>query len=212
MCGRYTTDIETDEEELNRILFRADANTPAAAAYVGASGREVFPTDPAPVLFGREMSKLSAGTARYGIRYFRWGYPFEKRFVINARAEQAEEKPMFSASLSERRCVIPTAGFFEWSHTGEKIKYRFNLPDTGILYLAGLYRPISCPDTRFPDVFQEFVILTTEANASMQPVHSRMPLILHPEAVDSWVYNDRAAERLLHTPPPELVKKAVGVS
>ena len=209
MCGRYTTDIETDEEELFQVLRRADVNTPEAAAYLGVSAREVFPTDPAAVIFGRDPSRLAAGGARYGIRYFRWGYPMEKRTLINARSESAEEKAIFSASLPMRRCVIPTAGFFEWSHTGERIKYRFNLPDSGILYLAGLYRPMAVPDARFSDVRQEFVILTTEANASMADIHSRMPLILLPEALDSWIYDTSSAMRILHSAPPELVRKAV---
>ncbi|SBV96414.1 conserved hypothetical protein [uncultured Eubacteriales bacterium] len=48
---------------------------------------------------------------------------------------------MFRKSLIERRCVIPTTGFFEWGpgEAGKKIKYRFNLPGDRALYLVGMW-------------------------------------------------------------------------
>ena len=46
-----------------------------------------------------------------------------------------------------------------------------------------------------------FVILTTEANPSVAPVHNRMPLILEPEELKDWVLDDGATEYLLHKTP-----------
>lgn len=43
-----------------------------------------------------------------------------------------------------------------------------------------------------------FVILTTEANASMEPVHNRMPLILEPVEVRTWILEKSRTEELLH--------------
>ena len=45
------------------------------------------------------------------------------------------------------------------------------------------------------------MILTTEANPSVSPVHDRMPLILEPEELEDWVLDDRATEYLLHKTP-----------
>lgn len=61
--------------------------------------------------------------------------------------------------------MIPAAGFYEWSR--QKEKNTFYRKDGKPLYLAGFY-------DRF-DKEDRFVILTTVANASMRPVHDRMP-------------------------------------
>ena len=52
-----------------------------------------------------------------------------------------------------------------------------------------------------------FVILTTDANASMKEVHDRMPLTLEPRELDSWLFDDEAAKELLQKTPSLLNKK-----
>ena len=213
MCGRYTTEIETDERELFRILERAEQNTrtnPILRASTDAPittvhGREVFPSEEAAVLAVGEQG----GTDAF---LFRWGFPSEiggkKRLLINARAESAAEKPLFAPHLQCRRCVIPTAGFFEWEHHGGRAdptrKYRFNLPQTGILYLAGLYRPSDAINGEW-----EFVILTRETGDSMAPIHDRMPVVLRREHVGEYLADFRSAQMLLYETPPVLIKRLV---
>ncbi len=51
-----------------------------------------------------------------------------------------------------------------------------------------------------------YCVLTTEANASMRGVHSRMPLVLRREQVSLWLRQPEAALRLLRSVPPELEK------
>ncbi|MBQ7299604.1 MAG: SOS response-associated peptidase [Clostridia bacterium] len=213
MCGRYTTEIETDERELFRMLVRAEENAhPTSVPHMSAGGsiaavrgREVYPSEQAAVLVGDASGEVDAWL-------YRWGFDAEiggrRRLLINARAESAAAKPMFAPHLTERRCVIPTAGFFEWAHTGgradPRLKYRFNLPDSGILYLAGLYRPSqSAPGC------WEFVILTRAANDSMLPIHDRMPVILRTEHVQEYLCSAGSAGMLLEETPPVLVKKLV---
>ena len=89
---------------------------------------EIYPTDKAPVLIEAESHIIAEP--------FVWGFPNfrNKGVIINARAETVQEKPMFRKSLFTKRCVIPSTGFFEWSHDGKKRKYRFNLPGTEALY------------------------------------------------------------------------------
>ena len=53
-----------------------------------------------------------------------------------------------------------------------------------------------------------FVILTTGANASVKPVHDRMPLILEQGEVAPWILNDRQAEGILHKVPCLLGRKS----
>ena len=177
MCGRYfwTHDAEDALEEdfpelVDELLrqahmLRAGDYTPAMKALALTGGKTL------------------------AAQVLQWGFPgFDKgKLLINARAESVKDRPTFSRSFEQGRCVLPAAGFYEWDKSKEKVT--FTVPDRPILYLAGIWRPYG------PE--QRFVILTREANASMAPVHDRMPLILTREEVAPWVSERAEAERLL---------------
>ena len=65
---------------------------------------------------------------------------------------------------------MPAAGFYEWNRQKEKAV--FSRPDGDPLLMAGLCQPDPGGEG------ERFVILTTDANSSVLPVHPRMPLIL----------------------------------
>ena len=66
--------------------------------------------------------------------------------------------------------------------------------------MAGFYNSCQVEDS--------FVILTTVANKSMQPVHDRMPLILELEEIEPWIFDDREVERILLKTPCLLERRA----
>ena len=123
----------------------------------------------------------------------KWGFlGFEKgKLLINARAESALERKTFRDSLQHRRCIIPAKGFYEWDKSKEKFSYERK--DAPVLFMAGCYNRYQGEE--------RFVILTTEANPSVAPVHHRMPLILDPEELENWVLDDKATEYILHKTP-----------
>ena len=100
MCGRYLIEVEV-YADIGTILANIAAESSLARG-------EVFPTNIAPVI------TLDGAVAA------KWGFPKWKGagVIINARAETALEKNMFRKPLLERRCVIPSSGFFEWDHGG----------------------------------------------------------------------------------------------
>ena len=185
MCGRYCLYAE-ENEELREILDRTEGEFKTG---------EIFPTDKAPVLIQQSSEIKPQGIS--------WGFPgFRgKGVIINARVETVPEKPMFRKSLTTTRCVIPSSGFFEWTHSGPKTKYQFNLPGTGVLYMAGLYQDFGGE--------RRFVIITTSANDSMIEVHNRMPVILLEEDVRKWLYDDSTVIDRLRKTPPMLIKAQV---
>ena len=143
-------------------------------------------------------------TSDLEIELFRWGLipfwadeledAFELRYrTFNARAETVTEKPMFRRSIAFQRCVIPATGFYEWD--AAKHKYFFQMPGQP-LYLAGIYDNISGVNC--------FIILTTEPNDSVAPIHDRMPLLLSHEQVRPWLVDAGAALELLCSRPPLL--------
>ena len=104
------------------------------------------------------------------------------------------EKPLFCDSIAKRRAVIPAAWFYEWDKA--KGKHTFSRKDQGILFLAGCYK-------RYEDG-DRFVILTTDANASMRPVHDRMPLVLEENEVFDWIFDEKCVTEMLQKIPCSL--------
>ena len=128
-----------------------------------------------------------------------WGFPgFDgKSLIINARAEGIADKPTFAESIRARRCVLPASGFYEWDRSRQKVT--FTLDGRPVIYLAGIYRPYGDE--------QRFVIITREANASMTPVHDRMPLMIDPADVRTWINDPSATESFLTRQLPQLQAK-----
>ena len=212
MCGRYLIDDEAYADIL-QILHDLKAakdrvyseNIPSGEMIKG----EVFPTNIAPVIENGEIVAV------------KWGFPHWKNtgVIINARSETALEKRMFGKPLRERRCVIPSSGFFEWGdgsdlgHGGRssgrkrKNKYLFRRPGEHSLYMAGM---IGTFRDAFGDEYSAFTILTTAANENVAPIHDRMPVILASDEVDLWINDNGFMEFVLHRPGPELISMMEG--
>jgi putative SOS response-associated peptidase YedK len=105
--------------------------------------------------------------------------------LINARAETAATKPFFRAAFKSHRCLVLADGFYEWRRTkGGKVPYRIALKTEEPFAFAGLWSRVhdasGHPQTTF-------AILTTEANALVAHIHTRMPVILRPEDEEHWL-------------------------
>ena len=185
MCGRYYVDDET-AREIEKLVRDLDRRLKMERT------GDVFPSQNAMILKG-EGNHLAA-------EQMRWGFPgFEKgKLLINARAETALERPTFRESVQDRRCIIPARGFYEWNKSKEK--FTFERKETPVLFMAGCYNRYEGQE--------RFVILTTDANSSVAPVHNRMPLILEPEELKDWVLDEQVAESLLHKTPVLLEQRA----
>lgn len=190
MCGRYVLFSDTEMQDIRDIIDEVQRKVNGEI-----KTGEIFPTDKPPVLI-QQQGIITPEAVK-------WGYPgFQgKGVIINARSESAMEKPMFHRSLETKRCIIPSTGFYEWTHSGQKIKYQFNLPESGSLYMAGLYNEF--------DGQQRFVILTTDANDSMIKIHSRMPVVLARSEIGQWMNSYQGALDVLHAERPMLIKAPV---
>lgn len=186
MCGRYYVDDET-AKEIEKLVSQAGEKLrrESVRKVDTLSAGDIRPTDIAPVLTGEEGGLCC--------RWQRWGFPeFQgKQVIFNARSESVMEKPLFRDSVRHRRAAVPAAAFYEWNSRKEKSTfYREGQP---VLFMAGFYGRYEEGD--------RFVILTTGANASMKPVHGRMPLILERNEVARWILDDKGAELILHKTP-----------
>ena len=60
--------------------------------------------------------------------------------MINARSETAGTKPALRDPLTNRRCLIPADGFYEWLRAGKvKQPYCFEVNDGELFAFAGIW-------------------------------------------------------------------------
>ena len=168
MCCRYLLGFNF-YEKLNDILETEGIKAPGRVN--SETERDVRPSDASAVICG-DREGLAAAEMRWG-----FANPYRKGLIINARSETALEKKLFSDSIMNRRIVVPASGFYEWDPY--KSRFRFTLPGDELIFLAGFYRE--------EEGIPRYTILTTEANASMKPVHDRMPVMIPAEKISEWV-------------------------
>lgn len=190
MCGRFYVDDDT-AREIERVVRKVDEQLRKEKR----TG-DIHPTEKAAV--------ISAGREGMIADAKRWGFPGfgSQKVIFNARAESVLEKKTFRESILRRRLIVPASGFYEWNARKEKVTFTsLNTEEksTPILFLAGFYN-------RFEDG-DRFVILTTAANASMKDTHDRMPLILEPQELEAWLWEENRLEAMLHKEPRQLRKR-----
>jgi putative SOS response-associated peptidase YedK len=133
--------------------------------------------------------------------------------MINARVETLTELPSFKLLVDRRRCIIPADGFYEWRKEGKrKVPMWVYLKTREPFGLAGLWDVWHKPDGK---KVESFTIITTEPNELIEPIHNRMPVILHPEDEEQWLDVSRtsfAKARLVLKPLPAELMDAHDVS
>ncbi len=142
-------------------------------------------------------AEVAAFTAAGG-NAMRWGLvpawskqPTTKYATFNARVEEVSRKPAFrSAWQSERRCLIPVLGYYEWQRK-ESGKQPYFIHDVKgePLFLGGLWELWSGDAERLLSC----TVLTREPVASIAEIHNRMPVIVPPERLRDWLTGGLAA-------------------
>ncbi|WP_245926615.1 SOS response-associated peptidase [Breoghania corrubedonensis] len=173
----------------------------------------IAPTQPIAIV------RIELGERRFAL--VRWGLlpgwvkdPSQFSLLINARAETAAEKPAFRGSMRHNRCLIPASGFYEWRKVGDgpKQPYWIAPKDGGLVAFAGLWSDWGSADGSQVDTA---AILTTNANATLKPIHHRMPVVIAPGDFERWLDTSHTEPRDvkdLLSPPPDDLFTAVPVS
>lgn len=198
MCGRYTL---TSAPEVIRALFGYPQEPDFPPRY------NIAPTQPIAVV------RLIEGERQ--IALMRWGLlpswvkdPAKFSLLINARGETVREKPAFRAAMKYRRCLIPVNGFYEWQRTGDRKRPFYIRPGSGEpMAFAGLWETWTGPNGEELDTA---AIVTTAANATLTPIHDRMPVIVPPDAFDLWLntgmVDPTTAEAIIRPAPDDLLE------
>lgn len=177
MCGRFA--LHADAETIAQT-FELDEAPELSPRY------NIAPTQPAPVVL------TTGDNAHREFRTLRWGLipSWAKDAVIgakmiNARAETVAEKPAFRSAFTHRRCLILADGFYEWQKLGRgKQPIYIRLKSGEPFAFAGLWERWESPDD---GPIESCTIITTTPNDLVQPIHDRMPVILHRESYGRWL-------------------------
>lgn len=150
LCGRFLLDSSIDDLKnyyniTNEVRYKRG---------------ELFPSDTSIIVDNSGFKSLS------------WGFPGKDKLLINGRCETIFERPMFSASMESRRCLIPANRFLEWK---DGVKYSIGIEASEIFSFGGIVKRFILKDGTVAD---RYLLLTTEASDNMKNIHHRMPLIL----------------------------------
>ena len=190
MCGRYAAakDTATLVEE-----FQVEAVVEPAPE----PNFNVAPTNQVAFVVDRP---IEAGEIQRQLRTARWGLvpswakdPSIGNRMINARWENAAEKPAFRAAFAKRRCLVPADGYFEWyaprvpqgAAKPRKQPYFIHRSDGHDLALAGLYE-FWRPGPQ-DDWLVTVTVLTTDSVGPLAAIHDRMPVIVDPSDWAAWL-------------------------
>lgn len=193
MCGRYTLDTSWAEVHafLQPISFTLPA-VPLLPAY------NIAPSQPAWMLRLGEDGAL-AEALRWGLRPA-WAQPGVHSYsTINARAESMATKPSFREAFAHRRGLVPASGYYEWqARSGRRQPFYVHPLGAPLFAMAALWEPAH------PGADQgSFSIVTVAANASLVPLHDRMPLLLDAEQAWRWMSGTREQAAALATIAPQ---------
>jgi len=174
VCGRFTLTLPPD---LIAEAFGLDDVPILEARY------NIAPTQPVAV-----VRRLQAGGPRQ-LDLLRWGLTLPPVAgaktggpVINARSESVAKRSSFRDAFRRRRCLVPADGFYEWAPgRGGRQAFHVHRKDGRPLGLAAIWEPAG------PGEAASCVILTTEPNQLLRPIHDRMPVIVDPADYDRWL-------------------------
>ena len=235
MCGRFVSSSRPDKIA---EFFGAscdggegpDGDGPGGAAAQGErleSSFNVAPTNDVYAVVARADGHRELTTYRWGL-VPSWAKDVKiGSKMINARGETLAEKPAFKGLFRKHRLLVPMDGFYEWqvqaSAEGEvagskprKTPMFIHRTDGQQLAVAGLWaawkEPGSPADAPW---LHTCTVITTAANATMAPVHDRMPVLLAPDAWERWLdpgFHDMVALQSLLVPAPDNVLTMHAVS
>ncbi|MBL7995526.1 SOS response-associated peptidase [bacterium] len=188
MCGRYTLtatlrviqeQFDLANDDIKEIIdnYRPNYN--------------VAPTHKMPIVIQVE-GKRSLKLMQWGLLPS-WSKTDKPQFnTINAKGEEIAQKPTYRNRIKNGRCLVIADGFYEFEkHGQDKWAVRFIMKDKKPFAFAGLYDNWHGTTSKGEKKsISSFTIITTSPNKIVEPVHTRMPVILSRADEKEWLNPD----------------------
>lgn len=209
MCGRFSL-----AKGVDRLGGDFDLSPPALLPRYN-----VAPTQAVLALLRPMGAELRWGWLRWDLQPSWRRIPAEGQKgnpLINARAETVATKPSFREAFARRRCLVMADGFYEWQALpGQRHKqpWRITLASREVFAMAAIWEPLPAADSGrlagSPDSMDSVAaekrsqaeagghslegscaLLTADSTSRLRPIHHRMPVILPPETLATWLAPD----------------------
>lgn len=119
----------------------------------------------------------------------------EGREHCNIPVGDANKDEWYQECLEKRRALIPASGFYKWKTTENKsTPFYVRMLAGDIMALGGVYSRWKSEGGL--DIFS-FAVLTQKATPLVEPVDSRMPLIVHKNNFKVWLDSKTEADSAL---------------
>ncbi len=197
MCGRF---VQTPIKAKGSFAFPELVGDLLAMP----SSYNLAPTQRASVLLDRgtglQLTRLSWGLLPF------WAKAKSlQSSTINARIETVATKPAFRSAFKKRRCLVPMAGYYEWSvsaEDGKKDPWFIHASEP--LWAAGLWEETS--PLMDADNLGTFTVITGDSSGVSADIHDRMPVWLRLDLAETWITSDPddAMAMLLASEPPSM--------
>lgn len=188
MCGRFNV----TSDPLSQLLLEL-----VGLEHTGPDNFNLAPTEMVEVLRIGEDGKPQLVPMRWWLTPF-WAKELSTKYsMFNAKSETAHKSAAFKEPYQKRRCVVPVSGFYEWCReNNRKVPYFITPQDSPGMLLAGLWD--AWRNKESGETLLSFTVLTTAANAALEFVHHRMPVMLSIEEARQWLDVDIPTRELEH--------------
>ncbi|MCG6951054.1 MAG: SOS response-associated peptidase [Betaproteobacteria bacterium] len=176
MCGRYA--LHSRPEVIALAFGLSEIPASVVPRFNIAPAADVL-----VVRAGPDGTRVPA-TLRWGLLPHWAKDPKLAAKLNNARGETVAQKPSFRDAYRRRRCLVPANGFYEWQRVDARKQPYYVHPARGELFaFAGLWERWEGGG----GPLETCAIVTTDANAPMQVVHDRMPVIVGVQDYARWL-------------------------
>lgn len=143
----------------------------------------VMPGHTMPIILGGEKREIVTSI---------WGLEPETDESIHEIEHETfnnEDAEISPADL--KPCIIPASGFYKWKETvDDPLPFYLRVLTQEVSGLAGFYSSHKNDDGR---VVHSFAVVTMPANALVEPLDNRMPVILDPKEYGCWLSGNAMA-------------------
>jgi putative SOS response-associated peptidase YedK len=195
VCGRYTYTSTSTAAQVAAFFAAEEIKTDELPLrYNVAPSQQVYAiAERRPRDAGEEVVRQLGA--------FKWGLvpswakdPSIGNRMINARAETLDTRNAYKRALARRPCIIPAGAFYEWQvreldGKRRKALYVIKHRDGSPLAFPGLWEVWHDAEDK---PLRTWVIITTDANKLLAPIHDRMPVVLPPgSGMNGWTRQAR---------------------
>ncbi|MDZ7808654.1 MAG: SOS response-associated peptidase [Gracilimonas sp.] len=171
---------------MERYVLAAQKKEVEEAFDVGSSSEVMFKPN-YNVIPGTVMPVVLMRDGERVIKSFEWGYrdAVGEEAEAEFKIEKVKESPDWDEKLKKEACIIPVSGFYKWKETVEDpLPFYLRVISDDVTGFAGVCSSFEDKNGR---TINTFAILTMPANALVEPLDERMPVILKSKEYESWL-------------------------